>query len=153
MMRSSEKHQGVKAMHINRDRIKERIQEKHREQRQRVRDSRLGGLRRAESGETSDHAWCAGTREAAVTGHSEVESSTTRAPDTTLCYNSDEILTTSAVQDWSDIGHEFGVNIHDADVMEYLLGLEEEIRQEQFFQFYDQTNSNEWEEYFCYLTR
>lgn len=56
------------------------------------------------------------------------------------------------VQDWSDIGNEFGVNIHDSDVMECLLALEDEIRQEQLFLFYDQTNGNEWEDYYNSLT-
>lgn len=152
MMRSSEKHQGVKAMQMNRDRIKERIQEKHQLQRQRVRDSRLSGLRKAEVGETCGDGTGAGIRWASVTGHGEVGSSSAHVPDTALCCNPDGTLTLPAVQDWSDIGHEFGVNIHDADVMEYLLALEEEIRQEQFFQFYDQTNGNEWEDYFRSLT-
>ncbi|CAG9582847.1 putative phosphatidylcholine:ceramide cholinephosphotransferase 2 [Leishmania major strain Friedlin] len=152
MMRSSEKHQGVKAMQMNRDRIKERIQEKHQLQRQRVRDRRLSGLRKAEDGETSGDATGAGILWTPVTGHGEVGSSSTYAPDTALCCNPDGSLTVPAVQDWSDIGHEFGVNIHDVDVMGYLLALEEEIRQEQVFQFYDQTNGNEWEDYFRSLT-
>ncbi|GET93012.1 hypothetical protein, conserved [Leishmania tarentolae] len=152
MMRSSEKHQGVKAMQMNRDRIKERIQEKHRLQRQWVRGSRLSGLRNEDDKETSGDATGADILWAAGRDHQEVDPSCTRAPSSVLCCSPDNTLTVPAVQDWSDIGHEFGVNIQDADVMEYLLTLEDEIRQEQLFQLYDQTNGNEWEDYFRSLT-
>ncbi|KAG5467070.1 hypothetical protein LSCM1_01251 [Leishmania martiniquensis] len=148
MMRSAEKQQSVKAMHMNRDRIKERIHEKHEQQRQRARDGRLSALRKLDVDETPENAWCAGACEAAVTSHPEACSSSTHVPDSPQRYSHDGTVTVPAVQDWSDIGHEFGVNIDDADVMEYLLALEEEIRQEQYFQFYDQTNGNEWEDYF-----
>ncbi|KAG5466540.1 hypothetical protein LSCM4_01692 [Leishmania orientalis] len=152
MLRSAEKHQGVKAMQMNRDRIKERIHEKHQQQRQQERESRLSGLREVDGDETSGNAWSAGILGDDVASHAEVVSSSTRAPESAQCYSPDRTLTVPSVQDWSDIGHEFGVNIDDVDVMEYLLALEEEIRQEQFFQFYDQTNGNEWEDYFRSLT-
>ncbi|KAG5492906.1 hypothetical protein JKF63_01486 [Porcisia hertigi] len=152
MISSPEKH-GVKAMQVNRQRIKERIQEKHQKQQQQVRNSRLSGLREIDDGdETSDGTWRESITEAVDMGSSNVICSSTLAPEPALSCNLARSLMVPAVQDWSDIGHEFGVNIRDADVMEYLLALEEEIRHERVFQFYDQANGNEWEEYFCSLT-
>lgn len=150
MMQSSEKHQSVKAVHVNRDRIKERIQEKHRQQRRQVREGRLSGLREADgSAERGETAWGAsGAHSDSNQHYGAVGSSGAHAQDAVPCYNPDGSLLLPAVQDWSDIGNEFGVNIHDVDVMEYLLALEDEIRQEQLFQFYDQANGNEWEEYY-----
>ncbi|KAK7200920.1 hypothetical protein NESM_000150900 [Novymonas esmeraldas] len=150
MMRPSERHQGVKSVHVHRDRIKERIQEKHRQQRQQVRETRLSGLREADGGAGARDSWAAGCAggPAATAGCSETGPSPAHAPDELVCYNVDGSVLVPAVQDWSDIGHEFGVNIHDANVMECLMALEEEIRQEQLFHFYDQTNGNEWEDYF-----
>ncbi|KPI90718.1 hypothetical protein ABL78_0154 [Leptomonas seymouri] len=145
-----DKRQGVKAIQINRARIKERIQEKHRQQNQQVRQGRLSALREADGSAvlSSDHL----QDQRYTSAHGESSSAgtvlTLDSVSGALCFNVDGTLVMPVVRDWSDIGHEFGVNIHDTDVMECLLALEDEIRQEQLFQFYDQTNGNEWDEYY-----
>lgn len=159
MQSSPDKHQGVKAIQINRARIKERIQEKHRQQSQQVRQSRLSGLREADDdndrnvdeqeGQQFRGQWTASAHAtASPTGMLPTLTSSCTPASSGLCFGPDGTVMMPVVQDWSDIGHEFGVNILDADVMECLLALEEEIRQEQLFSFYDQTNGNEWEEYY-----
>jgi hypothetical protein len=155
MQPSPDKQQSVKAIQINRARIKERIQEKHRQQSQQVRQGRLRGLREADDGHglPSDvyqqqqqkqlRPSCTPNRMAPTLSSSSSSG---------LCFNSDGTVMVPVVQDWSDIGHEFGVDISDVDVMQCLLALEDEIRQEQLFMFYDQINDNEWDEYYHSLT-
>ncbi|KPA86613.1 putative phosphatidylcholine:ceramide cholinephosphotransferase 2 [Leptomonas pyrrhocoris] len=156
MQSSPDKYQSVKAIQVNRARIKERIQEKHRQQSQQARQGRLSGLRDTDShGEVSSDEqpapWPISARgSSSPTGPVPTFTSASFSP--AMCVNADGTLMMQVVQDWSDIGHEFGVNIHDTEVMDCLLALEDEIRHEQLFHFYDQTNRNEWEEYYNSLT-
>ncbi|KAL7702060.1 phosphatidylcholine:ceramide cholinephosphotransferase 2 [Lotmaria passim] len=155
-----DRHESVKAVHLNRDRIKERIQEKHRQQSRLVRQERLSSLRESDQGGLSPSGSLRQQHPPPWPSSAPVNCSPTGAgsmlaPSSSpqgLCFGARGTLVMPVVQDWSDIGNEFGVNIHDSDVMECLLALEDEIRQEQLFLFYDQTNGNEWEDYYNSLT-
>lgn len=151
---SNARHYGVKAIEVNRARIKERIQEKHRQQSQQVRQGRLSALRNADSsGRSSTDEAASWSNTNASTGQLACSSFGACAPPmplaTSMGCGAPQV---PLVEDWSDIGHEFGVNILDRDVMECLLAIEDEIRQEQLFHFYDETNGCEWEEYYNSLT-
>lgn len=57
--------------------------------------------------------------------------------------------TTPCVEDWASLEEEIGFNIQEAEVMGYLLAIEEEIRQEQHVAQYEQCyeSNGDWEEY------
>lgn len=155
METSPDKHNGVKAIHINRARIKERIQAKHRQQSEQVRQGRLSEMREASAGCSSSNEEQTQWLTSVSHPHCSLSGMCSAEPPSSSnmrVVNADGTPVLPVVQDWSDIGREFGVNVLDTDVMEYLLALEDEIRQEQLFQFYDQTNGSEWEEYYRSLS-
>lgn len=134
---------GVKAIIINRERIKERMQQRQLFHQQQTRRSQLSAVREMDEGRQSGQI-------------DDASSSTNRFDTSPSLVDSAGQGRTSGESDhvapewndWKDIGSEFGVDVYDAEVWECLLALEEEIRQEQLFQLYDQANGNEWDEYY-----
>ncbi|CCW64392.1 unnamed protein product [Phytomonas sp. EM1] len=136
--RSSQRCESVKVLHVQRSAIRKRILEKQKQRQQATRHTYLNAAR--SSGENTNS-------EFGLVSSNQCEN------------EEDKCRLSSGVplngDDWTTFGEEFGLDVRDPVVIEYLLALEEEIRQEQLFEMYESShsqNQNEWEEYYKSLT-
>ncbi|KAG8342692.1 hypothetical protein TRVL_06481 [Trypanosoma vivax] len=96
-------HSGVKALHLQRDAIKQRILQEHAKRRTALRQQGLRSLRSQEAGMRNL------------------------------------------------VGNEFCCDLNNPDVVDFLIQLEEEVRDEQLLQFYNDAYEEDWEMYYNHL--
>lgn len=135
--------ESVKVLHSRRTELKQRLQERHVQRRGEMRREKLVAMRNS-GGRPSD-------------GEDDASCgiSPDRLPHPPM--NAAEVdMVPFAGNEWCDFGNQFRVDVSEPAVMEYLLQLEQEIRQEQLVAMYEQAHNqndnNDLEEYFKHLT-
>lgn len=152
--------ESVKALHSRREELKQRLHEKHMQRRGELRRDILDAARNS-GGRASD------LEEEMNYGPTPERVEHVAQPQSQPPPLNPGVTTSGAVggvgpdmvlfggSEWSEFGHEYRVDVSEPAVMEYLLQLEQEIRQEQLVAMYEQAHNcavnGELEEYYNYL--